>query len=380
MKLATRCVRCRDLRDPYAATAPPIYQTATFVQPSAVAFGEYDYSRTANPTRALLEEQVAALEGGRRALAYGSGMAAIAALLRLLEAGDEVLAGDDLYGGTARLLSQVAPRQGLAVRYVDATDLAAVAAAFRPATRLLLVESPSNPLLRVADLRGLAGLCRRRGTLLAVDNSLLSPALQRPLELGADLVVHSATKILGGHADLTAGVVVATDEELGRRLHFCQNAEGTGLGPFESWLLLRGLKTLALRAERQSSSARFLAARLAAHAAVERVCFPELLDPDSRAIHAGQASGPGPVVSFTTGCPDRSRRVVEGLRLFALQVSFGAVGSAASLPCRMSHASIPVELRQRLAPPPDLVRLSVGIEDPDDLAADLDRALEAAVR
>jgi cystathionine beta-lyase len=380
MKLATRCVRSRDSRDPYAATVPPIYQTATFVQPSAVAFGEYDYSRTANPTRALLEEQVAALEGGSRALAYGSGMAAIAALLRLLQAGDELLAGDDLYGGTARLLSQVAPRQGLAVRYVDATDLGAVAAAIRPATRLLLVESPSNPLLRVADLRGLAGLCRKRGVLLAVDNSLLSPALQRPLELGADLVVHSATKILGGHADVTAGVVVAADEELARRLHFCQNAEGTALGPFESWLLLRGLKTLALRAERQSSSARRLAALLAAHPAVERVRFPELLDPDSRAIHAAQASGPGPVVSFTTGCADRSRRVVEGLRLFALQVSFGAVGSAASLPCRMSHASIPAQLRRRLAPPPDLARLSVGIEDPEDLAADLDQALAAAVR
>jgi cystathionine beta-lyase len=375
MKLATRCVRCRDSRDPYAATVPPIYQTATFLQPSAVAFGEYDYTRSGNPTRTLLEEQMAALEGGRRALAYASGMAAIAALLRLLAAGDEVLAGDDLYGGTVRLLSQVAPRQGLAVRYVDVTDPEAVAAAIAPATRLLLVETPSNPLLRVADLRALAAVCRGRGVLLAVDNSLLSPVLQRPLGLGADLVVHSGTKILGGHADLVAGLVVAADADVAGRLAFHQNAEGTGLGPFESWLLLRGLKTLALRAERQSTTARRLAGVLRRHSAVARVYFPE---PEGSGLRAAQASGPGPLVSFTTGCAERSRRVVEGLRLFALAVSFGSVGSVASLPCRMSHASIPAELAGRLAPPADLVRLSVGIEDPDDLAADLEQALAAA--
>lgn len=379
MKPATRCVRSTDQRDPYGATVPPIYQTATFQQPTAEEFGEYDYTRTANPTRTLLQEQVAALEGARHAVAFGSGMAAIASLTRLLSAGDEILAGDDLYGGTARLLTQVAPRQGIAVRYVDPTDAEEVAAAISPRTRLLLVETPSNPLLRVAPIARLAEVCRRRGVLLAVDNSLLSPILQRPLRHGAHLVVHSATKLLCGHADVVAGAVVTDDAELATRLAFHQNAEGTGLAPFDSWLLLRGIKTLALRVERQCRTATRIAELLEAHPKVERVYFPTLAPARERTLHAAQASGPGPLVSFTTGDPELSRQIVEGLRLFSIAVSFGAVGSVASLPCRMSHASIPEELRGKLAPPEDLVRLSVGIEDPDDLADDLAQALAAPV-
>jgi cystathionine beta-lyase len=378
MKPATRCVRVTDERDPYGATVPPIYQTATFAQPTATDFGEYDYTRTANPTRSLLQEQIAALEGGHHALAFASGMAAIAALTRLAEAGEEILAGDDLYGGTVRLLSQVAPRQGIAVRYVDPTDPAEVEAAIGPRTRLLLVETPSNPLLRVASIGELATLCRRCGVLLAVDNSLLSPVLQRPLQLGAHLVVHSATKLLCGHADVLAGAVVTDDDGLAKRLAFHQNAEGAGLAPFDSWLLLRGIKTLALRVQQQCRTASRVADLLAAHPRVERVYFPTFAPPREREIHAAQASGPGPLVSFTTGDPELSRQVVEGLRLFSIAVSFGAVGSVASLPCRMSHASIPAELRGRLAPPADLVRLSLGIEDADDLLADLAEALNAA--
>jgi len=362
LKLATRCVHSSPGRDPFGAVSPPIYQTATFRQPSAVDFGEYDYSRTANPTRALAEEQIAALEGGRHACAFASGMAAITAVTRLVQSGEEILAGDDLYGGTIRLLSQVAPRLGIAVRWVDASDPSAVEAAISPATRLLLVETPTNPLLRVADIGRLAGIVRPRGMLLAVDNSLLSPCLQRPLALGADLVVHSATKFLCGHGDICAGAVVTDDAGLHGRLAFHLNAEGTGLAPFESWLLLRGMKTLALRVERQSATAKRIADFLAGRPQVREVFYPGL----------------GAVISFTTGDPDLSRRIVEAARLFTIAVSFGSVGSSISLPCRMSHASVPAELRGRLGPPADLVRLSIGIEDVDDLTADLAQALELA--
>ena len=362
MKIATRCVRAFPESDPYGAVAPPIYQTATFRQPSAVEFGEYDYTRTANPTRALAEEQIAALEGGRFACAFASGMAAITAVTRLVRAGEEILAGDDLYGGTCRLLSKVAPRQGLRVRYVDATDPAAVEAAITPATRLLLVETPTNPLLRIVEIERIAEIARRRGVLLAVDNSLLSPCLQRPLALGAHLVIHSATKALCGHGDVMAGAVVTDDPALHDEIAFHLNAEGSGLAPFDSWLLLRGMKTLALRVERQSASAQQVAEHLAARPEIRNVFYPGL----------------GPVISFTTGDPDLSRRIVEAVRLFTIAVSFGSVGSSISLPCRMSHASIPVELRSRLAPPPDLVRLSVGIEDVDDLLADLEQAIAVA--
>lgn len=361
MKFSTRCVRVRDERDPYGATAPPIYQTATFQQASAVEFSEYDYSRTANPTRSLAERHVAALEGGRFGYAFSSGMAALSAVLRLAAAGDEILAGDDLYGGTVRLLARVAPRLGLQVRYVDVTDPRAVEAAIGERSRLLLLETPSNPLLRVADVERLSALCRRRGVRLAVDNSLLSPVLQRPLELGAHLVVHSATKLLSGHGDVLAGAVVTDDPQLAEAIAFHQNAEGSGLGPFDAWLLLRGMKTLALRVERQAASAARIAAWLRAQPGVLRV--------------HGCA---GPLVCFSTGDEVRSRRCVESLRLFSIAVSFGAVGASVSLPCRMSHASIPIELSERLMPPPDLVRLSIGIEDPDDLIADLAQALNTA--
>lgn len=379
MKLATRCVHPAPGRDPYNASAPPIYQTATFRQPSATEFAEFDYTRTANPTRAQAEEQIAALEGGRFACAFASGMAALVAVTRLAKAGEEILAGDDLYGGTARLLSRVAPDLGLRVRYVDPSAPEEVEAAITPATRLLLIETPTNPLLRIADLERLAAIAHRRGVLLAVDNSLLSPCLQRPLALGADLVIHSATKFLCGHADVCAGAVVTNDPDLHSRLAFHLNAEGTGLAPFDSWLLLRGIKTLSLRVERQCATAARIADFLAAHPLVRQVYFPTLAPPEAREIHERQASGPGAVLSFTTGDPELSRRIVESTRLFTIAVSFGSVASAISLPCRMSHASVPPELRNRIGPPPDLIRLSVGIEDAGDLVEDLVQGMERAV-
>lgn len=375
LKPDTRCVLLADDADPWRASSPPLYQTATFRQPSADEMGAYDYSRTDNPTRALAERQLAALEGARHALAYASGMAAIAALLRLLEPGEEIVAGDDLYGGTTRLLAEVAPRTGIAVRFVDVTAPDEVAAALGPRTRLLLLETPSNPQLRIAPLAELAELAHRRGVRVAVDNSLLSPLLQRPLEHGADLVVYSATKILGGHGDLTAGAVITDDPSLRDLLAFHRNAEGTALAPFDAWLLMRGLKTLALRVERQSETAATIAAYLASSPVVERTYSPALPDHPGRALHRRQSRGSGPLVSFTTGDPARSAALVESLEIFSIAVSFGAVGSAATLPCRMSHASVPAALRGRLGPPPDLVRLAIGLEHPDDLLADLDRAL-----
>jgi cystathionine beta-lyase len=380
MKTATRCVHPNDQDNPYGASVPPIYQTATFRQSSATEFGEFDYTRSGNPTRALLEQQIAALEVGAHACAFASGMAALTCVTRLLKQGDEIIAGDDLYGGTVRLLQQILSRQGISVRYVDTTDAATAKHALSERTRLILLETPTNPFLRITDLPTFANLARERGALLAVDNSMLSPLLQRPLELGANLVIHSATKFLCGHSDVTAGVVVTKDPELHSKIAFYQNAEGAGLSPFDSWLLLRGIKTLAIRVERQNISALRVAQYLDRHPLVERVYYPGLETHEGYEVHQRQAEGGGAVVSFTTSDGGLSKRLVEATRLFEIAVSFGSVGSVISLPSAMSHASIPRELQNRMAPRRDLVRLSVGIEDVDDLIADLDQAIAAAAR
>ena len=380
MKTATRCVHPNDQDNPYGASVPPIYQTATFRQSSASEFGEFDYTRSGNPTRALLEQQIAVLENGTHACAFASGMAALTSVTRLLKQGDEIIAGDDLYGGTVRLLQQILPRQGISVRYVDTTDAATAKHALSERTRLILLETPTNPFLRITDLREFATLARERRALLAVDNSMLSPLLQRPLELGADLVIHSATKFLCGHSDVIAGAVVTKDPELHSQIAFYQNAEGGGLSPFDSWLLLRGIKTLAIRIERQNISALRVAQYLDMHPLVERVYYPGLETHEGYEVHQRQAEGGGAVVSFTTNDEGFSKRLVEATRLFEIAVSFGSVGSVISLPSAMSHASIPRELQNRLAPRRDLVRLSVGIEDVDELIADLDQAITAAAR
>jgi len=379
MKTATRCVHFETGEDPYRAVSPPIYQTATFRQLTASEFGEYDYTRTANPTRSLLEQQLAKLEGGANASAFASGMAAVTALTRLLDIGDEILAGNDLYGGTVRLLDQILSRQGIYVSYVDMTDLDAVRSSLTSRSKLLLVETPTNPLLRICDIKGLAKLAHSAGAILAVDNSMLSPCFQQPLALGADVVIHSATKFLCGHSDVTAGALITNDAELNRRIAFQQNAEGAGLGPFDSWLLLRGMKTLALRVKQQNASAQAIAEFLLEHAAVENVYYPGLTNHPGHQIHRAQASGDGAVISFTTGDASLSERFVSATNLFDIAVSFGAVGSVISLPARMSHASIPQSLRESLAPPPDLVRLSIGIEDVDDLLEDLTQAFDLAI-
>jgi cystathionine beta-lyase len=302
-------------------------------------------------------------------------------LTRLLRAGEHIIAGNDLYGGTVRLLDQVLSRAGISASYVDTTDCKAVEVARRERTRLVLIETPTNPLLQICDIRGLARVAHSAEAILAVDNTMLSPCFQQPLALGADVVIHSATKFLCGHSDVTAGALITDNSQLHRQLAFQQNAEGAGLSPFESWLLLRGMKTLALRVTRQSASAHEIAHFLFESRqafGVENVYYPSLTSHLGHPLHRSQATGDGAVISFTTGDPSLSERLVSTLQLFDIAVSFGSVHSTISLPAKMSHASIPQSLRERMGPPPDLVRLSVGIEDVSDLIDDLTQAFNVA--
>lgn len=379
MKPATRCLQI-DRDDPFGSISPPIYQSSTFRQPTATEFGQYDYTRSGNPTRSQLEKKIAQLENGKYCSAFTSGMAAITALMRLLKSGDEIIASNDLYGGSVRLLERVVPRQGIGVKYVDTTDLTQVILAFTERTRLLLVETPTNPFLRISDIWELSRTARARSALLAVDNTVLSPYLQMPLEHGADIVIHSATKFLCGHSDVMAGAVVTNDKEIHSSIAFTQNAEGAGLSPFDSWLLLRGMKTLALRVERQSSNAETIGRYLAERDHIKRVYYPGIGLDERDGIHSRQAAGGGSVVSFTTGDAALSKAIVESTQLCSIAVSFGSVHSTISMPCYMSHASIPDSLRDQLAPPPDLIRLSAGIEDVDDIIEDLEIAISSALR
>jgi cystathionine beta-lyase len=366
--------------DRFIPANTPIYQTATFRQQDATEFGEYDYSRSGNPTRAVVEKQIAALENGKRGFCFSTGLAAITAVTRLVSPGEEILACDDLYGGTYRLFSRILTKRGINVRYVDFNNLDAVAASLNSNTKLIYLESPTNPLLQVIDIRAVAGIAHRNGVLVCVDNSTMSPYLQRPLELGADIVLHSATKFLCGHSDVMAGAVVVSDDELGEELYLIQNGEGGGLAPFDSFLLLRGMKTLSLRLDRQQSNARKIAEWLDAQPAVERVYYPGLADEPQLRVHRAQASGDGAVLSFVTGDAEFSRAIVEATKLFNITVSFGGVNSTISLPNYMSHASIPQHLRQQKSIPADLVRISVGAEDVEDLLDDLGQAFEFASR
>jgi len=379
MKFASRLVSF-DVApgDPFRPMATPIYQTATFEQEEATGFGSYDYSRSGNPTRTVLEEQIAALENGTRGFCFSSGMAAITCITRLLRSGDEIVAESDLYGGACRLFTRVLERTGITARYADAGDLEAFAGLFSSRTKLVYLESPTNPLLRVVDIRQIADLAHASGALLAVDSSTMSPYLQNPLDLGADIVLHSATKYLCGHSDVTAGAVVVKDDELAKQIYFLQNAEGNAIGPFDAFLFLRGLKTLKLRLDCQQKNAQAIAEWLEAHPQVTGVNYPGLASSPGYLLQRKQARGAGAVLSFTTGSVEVSRRIVEATSMFSICVSFGSINSTISLPGCMSHASVPPEVGKVRELPADLVRISVGIEDAGDLIADLGQAFAAS--
>jgi cystathionine beta-lyase/cystathionine gamma-synthase len=358
----------------------PIYATSTFVQESPGVHKGYDYARTKNPTRMAFEHCIADLEGGTAAFAFASGLAAIAAVLECLDHGAHIVAIDDLYGGTRRLFERVRKRSsGLQVSYVDLSDAAALETAIRPDTRLVWVETPTNPLLKLADLARVASIARSRGVWSIADNTFASPWIQRPLEHGFDLVVHSTTKYLNGHSDMVGGVaVVGDDAELRERLAFLQNAVGAIQAPFDSFLALRGLKTLALRMERHSSSGLKVARRLEAHPKVRRVFYPGLQSHPQHALARAQMRAFGGMISIELeGSVDSTRRFLERCRLFALAESLGGVESLIEHPALMTHSSVPSDVRAQLGIGDTLVRLSVGIEDPDDLTADLEQGLAA---
>jgi len=373
---STRAIHAGQEADPATgATVVPIYATSTFTQEAPGRHKGYEYSRSGNPTRAALETCLAALEGGERALAFASGLAATTAVLSTLRPGDEVAAAADLYGGTFRLLERVFKPWGLVPRFTEDASPEGFAAVLSPATKLVWIETPTNPLLQVLDIARLAGLAHVHGALLAVDNTFASPYLQRPIEHGADLVVHSTTKYLGGHSDVIGGAVIGRRDLL-EPIAFYQNAAGGVPGPFDAWLVLRGIKTLAVRMERHCGNARALAAWLAEQPQVERVYYPGLSDHHNHEVARRQMHDFGGMISVRLkGGARAARRLLTGTKLFSLAESLGGVESLIGHPATMTHASIPAEVRAARGVDDGLVRLSVGIEDVDDLRDDLQRAL-----
>jgi len=379
---ATRSIHAGQEFDPTTgAIIPPIYQTSTFVQDGVGGLrGGYEYARSANPTRTSLETQLAALEGAKHGFSFASGLAAEDALIRtVLRPGDHIVIGNDVYGGTYRLINRVHGAWGIEHTVVDLGDLAAVEAAIIPGrTKLLWVESPSNPLMKISDIAALAALAHRHSVLSVVDNTFASPALQQPISLGADIVVHSTTKYLGGHSDVLGGAVVLNDDELAEQLGFLQFAAGAVSAPLDAWLTTRGIKTLAVRMRQHSENAQAIAEHLEGHPAIERVYYPGLESHPGHELAARQMSGFGGMLSLAlVDGPAAAKRLVEKTKLFALAESLGGVESLIGLPAQMTHASV---AGTELAVPENVVRLSVGIEDVADLIADLDRALAKVVK
>ncbi len=377
-KLSTRVIHAGQSPDPSTgAIMTPIYTTSTYVQASPGDHQGYEYSRTHNPTRKAWEACIADLEGGKHGFAYASGMAAIDALMHLLEPGDHVLAMHDLYGGTWRLFEKVRrPASGLEFSFVDLANIDAARAAVTERTKMIWVETPTNPMLQLVDITAMAELARECGAWLVVDNTFATPMLQRPLELGADIVVHSVTKYLNGHSDMVGGAVAVRDDELAEKIGFIQNSSGGVQGPFDSFLVMRGVKTLALRMKAHCENAARIAEWLSKHPKVEKVIYPGLDSHPQKALAERQMDGFGGMVSFDIGGDlDRARRFLENTRLFALAESLGGVESLVNHPAIMTHGSVPKDRREVLGITDTLIRLSVGIENIDDLIADLDSAL-----
>ncbi len=379
MHFRTRAIHIGQERDPATgAVVPPVHVASTFVQPGAGVWGEFDYSRSGNPTRKHFETTIAALEGGVNALAFATGMAATHCVTMLLTPGDEVVAGADIYGGTYRLLHKVTARNQVRITLVNSTDLTAVEAAMRPGVKLLWIESPGNPLMSITDIAACAEIAHRHGALLGVDSTFATPALTRPLELGADIVMHSATKYIGGHSDLLGGALVVRDKDLYDRLYFLQNATGAVMGPWESYLCSRGLKTLELRVREHCRTAQQLAEFLTTHPRVNRVLYPGLPSHPGHALASRQMQGGfGGMLSFEVqGELTAAKRVCECTRLFQLAVSLGAVESLIEQPATMSHASYDRADRLAHGITDGLIRLSVGLEAFEDLRDDLVQAMD----
>jgi len=376
MSNATQLIHSIPVDPLTGAVSVPIYQTSTFVQQAPGVNQGYDYARTGNPTRAVLEDLIAKLENGAVGAAFGSGLAAIDAVVKLLQTGDEILAVDDIYGGAFRLFTQVYQKFGITVNFVDTTNAENVFNAITPKTKLIWIETPTNPTLKISDIEAIAKIAKANHCLLCVDNTFASPALQQPLSLGADIVVHSATKYLGGHSDLIAGLVVTKEKELGDKIKFLQNACGNILSPFDSWLVIRGIETLHLRVKQHCASALVVAKFLEKHPAVDNVYYPGLKSHPNHEIAAKQAKGFGGIVSFTlkNDTEEAVTAFVTSTGLFKLAESLGGIKSLLSHPAQMTHKTIPAAKRRSAGVADSLIRLSIGLEDADDLVNDLKNA------
>lgn len=376
MKMDTKLIHGGIFGDEHTgAVSVPIYQVSTYKQEGVGNHKGFEYSRTGNPTRHALEVLIADLENGVRGFAFSSGMAAISTIVSLFNQGDHLVVGDDVYGGTYRVLSKVFSRLGIDFTMVDTSDLSNVEAAILPNTKAIYMETPSNPLLKVTDIAGLSAIAQKHNLLSIVDNTFLTPYWQNPLDLGADIVLHSATKYLGGHSDVVAGLVAVKDTELGEQLHFVQNSIGAVLGPQDSWLLIRGMKTLGLRMKAHETNSRRLAEWLSEHEQVSKVYYPGLASHPGHELATIQAKGYGGIISFDVGSAERADQVLSKTKYFTLAESLGAVESLISVPARMTHASIPAERRAELGITDGLIRISVGVEDVEDLIQDLAQAL-----
>ena len=373
----TRAIHAGQRPDPVSgAIMTPIYLTSTYVQDALGEHKGYEYARGKNPTREALERNVAALEGGRHGIAFSSGMGCLDSIMKLLNAGDHVVCGENVYGGSFRLFDKVLSRFGLRFTYVDTRDPAAIEAAMTPATRMLMVETPTNPLMRLADLGACAQIAHRHDALLVVDNTFATPYFQRPLEHGADIVWHSSTKYLNGHSDMIGGIAVMNDDDLATRLQFIANAAGAVPGPFDAWLVLRGTKTLHLRMRQHDANGREIARWLAGRLGEERVIYPGLASHPQHELACRQMSGFGGMISIELGTKEHARRMLGRVRVFSLAESLGGVESLISHPSSMTHASVEADRREKVGLSEGLVRLSVGVEDVEDLKADLEQAME----
>ena len=378
-EFATRAVHAGQVPEPLSgAVMTPIYQTSTYVQDGLGQHKGYEYGRTQNPTREALERNVASLEGATHGIAFGSGLAALDALLKLLQAGDHVVCGDNLYGGSQRLMERVYARLGLSFTFVDMREVSAVERAVTPATRMIYCETPTNPMMNLVDLAAVGDVAQAHGYLFVVDNTFATPCFQRPLEFGADLVLHSTTKYLNGHSDMVGGMLVTSRDDLAERLAFLQNAAGGVPGPMDCWLALRGVKTLPLRMRQHDANGRRIAEWLTHQRGIAKVYYPGLPSHPQHELACRQMTGFGGMISLDLGNPERARRFVEATRLFVLAESLGGVESLIGHPASMTHAAVPKALRDEMGLTDSLVRLSCGIEDAADLIADLERALAAS--